>query len=73
MTNYRIGRAAARTTLILMAVMAGILNGSPLAAPVLLFAVYLVTVLVRQGQAAVNLIEEERAHLARARALAGVR
>ncbi len=49
-----------RSGLILSAVTAGILNGSVLAAPVLIFMVYLLCVLVRQGQQAVTLIEEER-------------
>jgi hypothetical protein len=48
MTNTQ--RAAARLALIFAAVMAGILNGSPLAAPVLIFMVYLLAVLVRQAQ-----------------------
>lgn len=60
-------RALARTILILAAVVAGILNGSVLAAPVLIFMVYLLCVLVRQGQQAVTLIEEERLRLTLAR------
>lgn len=50
MTNTQ--RTFARLGLILAAVIAGILNGSVLAAPVLIFAVYLLAVLVRQGQQA---------------------
>lgn len=50
MTNTQ--RTFARLGLILAAVIAGILNGSVLAAPVLIFAVYLLCVLVRQGQQA---------------------
>jgi hypothetical protein len=61
-------RYLARLSLILAALLAGVLNGSPLAAPVLIFMVYLVTVLVRQGRAAVTLIEEERLRIANARA-----
>ena len=60
-------RYLARLSLISAALLAGVLNGSPLAAPVLIFATYLVTVLVRQGRAAVTLIEEERLRLALAR------
>ena len=63
-------RYLARLSLISAALLAGILNGSPLAAPVLLVAVYLVAVLVRQGRAAVTLIEEERLRIANARAYA---
>jgi hypothetical protein len=48
MTNTQ--RAAARLSLIFAAVVAGILNGSVLAAPVLIFMVYLLCVLVRQAQ-----------------------
>jgi len=63
-------RYLARLSLVLAALLAGVLNGSPLAAPVLIFMVYLVAVLVRQGRAAVTLIEEERLRIANARAYA---
>lgn len=39
-----------RFLLIFSAVAAGVLNGSPVAAPVLIFMVYLLAVLVRQAQ-----------------------
>lgn len=48
MTNTQ--RAAARLSLIFSALVAGVLNGSPLAAPVLILAAYLLCVLVTQGQ-----------------------
>lgn len=60
-------RWASRVGLTLAAIVAGILNGSVLAAPVLIFMVYLLSVLVTQGRAAVTLIEEERLRLAKAR------
>jgi len=60
-------RYLARLSLILAALLAGVLNGSPLAAPVLIFMVYLLAVLVRQGRAAVTLIEQERLRIAKAR------
>jgi len=63
-------RYLARLSLILAALFAGVLNGSPLAAPVLIFMVYLLAVLVRQGRAAVTLIEQERLRIARTRAYA---
>lgn len=53
-------RWASRVGLTLAAITAGILNGSVLAAPVLIFMVYLLCILVRNGRAAVTLIEEER-------------
>lgn len=48
MTNTH--RTFARLGLILAAVLAGVLNGSPLAAPVLILMVYLLAVLVTQGE-----------------------
>lgn len=53
-------RALARTMLILASLVVGVLNGSPLSAPILILAAYLLCVLVRQGRAAVNLYEAER-------------
>lgn len=61
-------RWASRVGLTLAAIFAGILNGSVLAAPVLIFMAYLLCILVRQGRAAVTLIEDERLRLAKARA-----
>jgi len=49
-----------RLLLILAAVVAGVLNGSPLAAPVLIFTVYLLCVLVRQAQIAHDLYLRHR-------------
>lgn len=49
-----------RLLLILAAVVAGILNGSVLAAPVLIFMVYLLCVLVRLGREAQELYWHER-------------
>jgi hypothetical protein len=49
-----------RLSLIFSAVVAGVLNGSPLAAPVLIFMAYLVCVLVRVGQQAQHLYWLER-------------
>lgn len=57
-------RALARFALIFLAMMAGILNGSVLAAPVLIFMVYLLAVLVRQGQTAMSLYWSERTRMA---------
>lgn len=64
MTNTQ--RAAARLALITAAVMAGILNGSVLAAPVLIFMVYLLAVLVQQSQQAARIYyaEKHRGHVA---------
>lgn len=58
MTNTQ--RAAARLSLIFAAVVAGILNGSVLAAPVLIFMVYLLAVLVRQAQFAHEIYTHHR-------------
>jgi hypothetical protein len=49
-----------RLLLVLAAVVAGVLNGSPLAAPVLIFMAYLLAVLVHQGQSAMHLYYLER-------------
>lgn len=49
-------RWASRTGLVLAALLAGVLNGSPLAAPVLLLMVYLLSVLVTQGTDLVNAV-----------------
>lgn len=49
-----------RLLLILAAVVAGVLNGSVLAAPVLIFMVYLLCVLVRLGRTSVELYYAER-------------
>lgn len=49
-----------RLLLILASVVAGVLNGSVLAAPVLIFMVYLLCVLVRQGRTAMDLYYAER-------------
>lgn len=49
-----------RLLLILAAVVAGVLNGSALAAPVLIFMVYLLCVLVRLGRTSVELYYAER-------------
>lgn len=64
MTNMQ--RAAARLSLILAAVMAGFLNGSPLAAPVLLLTAYALSALVHYGQRAQYLYWKERARNAAA-------
>lgn len=49
-----------RLLLILAAVVAGVLNGSVLAAPVLIFMVYLLCVLVRLGRTSMELHYAER-------------
>lgn len=54
MTNFY------RLLLILAAVVAGILNGSVLAAPVLIFMIYLLCVLVRQAQIAHEIYTHHR-------------
>ena len=58
MTNSQ--RALARLGLILAALIVGILNGSVLAAPVLIFVAYLLSILVRQAQVAQALYTERR-------------
>lgn len=58
MTNTQ--RAASRLALILAAVVVGILNGSVLAAPVLILAVYLLCILVRQAQLAHEIYANHR-------------
>lgn len=49
-----------RLLLILASVVAGVVNGSVLAGPVLIFMVYLLCVLVRQGRLATDLYYAER-------------
>ena len=58
MTNTQ--RTFARLGLILAAVIAGILNGSVLAAPVLILMVYLLSVLVHQARVAQELYTAHR-------------
>jgi hypothetical protein len=53
-------RWASRIGLTLASVLAAILNGSPLAVPVLLLMVYLLSVLVTQGRALVTAVEASR-------------
>lgn len=57
MTNTQ--RAFARLGLILGALLAGVLNGSPLAAPVLIFMVYLLCILRAQAHKAWSLYYAE--------------
>jgi len=49
-----------RFLLIFASLIAGVLNGSPLAAPVLIFMVYLLAVLVRQAQFAQEIYTARR-------------
>lgn len=49
-------KTLARLSLISAAVVAGVLNGSPLAAPVLILMVYLLGVLVTQGEDFINAV-----------------
>ncbi len=58
MTNTQ--RAMARIGLIFAALIAGVLNGSVIAAPALMLVAYLLALLVRYGQEAVDKFERER-------------
>lgn len=58
MTNLQ--RAAARLSLIFSALVAGVLNGSPLAAPILILTAYLLCVLVDQAHTAAALYQAQR-------------
>ncbi|MEV6879716.1 hypothetical protein [Amycolatopsis sp. NPDC051128] len=60
MNRLAIFRVLSRQALIVAAVAAGILNGSVLAAPILIFMVYLLCVLVRLGRQAETLYWDER-------------
>lgn len=59
-------KTLARISLIFAAAVAGVLNGSPLAAPVLIFMVYLLCVLVTQGEDFIHAIAPRVRRFARA-------